>query len=381
MASLARAPPPGKLAAAVPAARHLAPAARSVVAPLRARGRRVHPLHRRGADLGFAVELPRRRLTRGEARARWRAAEPVLVPGVLGAARRRFAAPIRSCLRMFDRLRCGARFVDELARRLATDADLHYAGSTVDRSDRREIERVFVDARPAGQPPAVDLWAKLAWIADDESDRSLRIRFSAGSDQLEDWMQATDYTAGWVDQFAQRAFPECGAILGCRPLRRLLADLLQRPYRLSERILYNNAPDGGAVFHHDAEPGQLGVCFTQLAGSTAWLSLSKRRLALLLVRAGHARTVAQAMANLDAGDDPRLWRLLNRDAPFTAQLAAHGALYVLHAGDCILLPSHSIDDVAWHSVLALGRTPSLAHSYGLFPRADDYPLAADPDLR
>jgi hypothetical protein len=29
-------------------------------------------------------------------------------------------------------------------------------------------------------------------------------------------------------------------------------------------------------------------------------------------------------------------------------------------------------------VLALGDRPSLAHSYGLFPRAADYPVAADP---
>jgi hypothetical protein len=31
-------------------------------------------------------------------------------------------------------------------------------------------------------------------------------------------------------------------------------------------------------------------------------------------------------------------------------------------------------------VVALGRRPSLAHSYGLFARAADYPLAADPHL-
>jgi hypothetical protein len=84
------------------------------------------------------------------------------------------------------------------------------------------------------------------------------------------------------------------------------------------------------------------------------------------------------MQALDAGEDQPLWRLLNRDEGFTAQLAAHGALFVLHASDSILLPSHGIDDVAWHSVLALGDRPSLAHSYGLFPRGADYPVAADP---
>ena len=147
---------------------------------------------------------------------------------------------------------------------------------------------------------------------------------------------------------------------------------------MSERILYNNHPDGGAVFHHDAEPAQLGVCFSQLQGHTAWLSIGKRRLAQLLVRTGHARDQRAAMARLDQGDDQKLWRVLNRDAAFTGELAARGALFVLQAGDSILLPSHGIDDVAWHSVLALGDQPSLAHSYGLFARQPDYPVAADP---
>ncbi len=349
--------------------------------PLRARGRLVHALHRRGADLGFAVELDRSPPGADEATRRWRAGEPVFLPGVLGDAPARHDRAIRSCLAMFDRLRAGGRFVDELERRLHADPDLQYAGSTVDRDDPREVERVFVDAHPAGEPPAVDLWAKLAWIANDASDRSLRIRFSAGREQIEEWMAASDHTAGWVDQFAARAFPECAAVLQCAALRAHLDRMLARPHRLSERILYNNAPGGGAVFHHDAEPGQLGVCFSQLQGSTAWLSLGKRRLAALLVRVGFARTHHHAMAALDGPEDERLWRLLNRDAAFTAQIAAHGGLFVLHAGDCILLPSHGIDDVAWHSVLALGRRPSLAHSYGLFPRAVDYPVAADPARR
>jgi len=363
--------------AAVIAARHLAEADAPLARTLRARGRRVHPLRRRGAVLGHAVELERILPTTAQAKARWDAGEPVFLPGILGDAPARHDAPIRACLRMFDRLRAGGSFLDELEGRIGDDPDLRYAGSTVDKNDTREVERVFVDAELAGATVAKDLWAKLAWIANDESDRSLRIRFSAGLEQLEEWMTATDLTAGWVDQFALRAFPECRAILGCEPLRALLATLIPRPHRLSERILYNNAPDGGAVFHHDAEPGQLGVCFSQLEGSTAWLTLSKRRLARLLVRVGFARDERIAMQALDDTDDERLWRLLNRDEAFTAQLAAHGALFVLHAGDSILLPSHGIDDVAWHSVLALGSKPSLAHSYGLFPRRADYTPAGD----
>ena len=349
-----------------------------MVRALQQRGRSVWPLRRRGADLGFAVVVDRTPPSPAAAKVRWDAGEPVFLPGVLGDAPERFAPAIDASLRMFARLRRGGRLFDEIERRLHDDDDLRYAGSTIDKADPREIERVFVDAEPGGTVVAEHLWAMLAWIANDETDRSLRIRFSAGADRVEDWMQSTDLTAGWVDQFASRAFPECAAVLTCARLRRTLDALIARPHRLSERILYNNAPDGGAVFHHDAEPGQLGVCFSQLEGHTAWLALGKRRLAALLARTGQAKSARLAMAALDQGEDQELWRVLNRDPEFTAQLAARGSLFVLQAGDSILLPSHGIDDVAWHSVLALGQRPSLAHSYGLFARAADYPVAADP---
>lgn len=364
-------------------ARHLRPGANDVAAALRRRHREVWPLRRRGADLGFAVPITRELPSQSQATRIWRDAEPVFLPGMLGNAPARHTTAIARTLRMFDRLRQGSPLLAEFEQRIGSDPDLRYSGSTEGcppGGDAREIERVFVEAVPGGQRVAKDLWAMLAWLANDESDLSLRIRFSNGADGLEQWMMATNRTAGWVDQFAARAFPEAAAILTCRPLRTLLQHLLVRPYRLSERIVYNNAPDGGAVFHHDAEPGQLGVVFSQLEGHTAWLAIGKRRLADLLARRRHLPNARAAMAALDQGPEAALWRVLNRDAGFTAELAARGALFVLRAGDCILLPSHGQDDVAWHSVLALGPRASLAHSYGIFAREDDYPLDADPWL-
>jgi len=350
-----------------PCARLLPPAAAGVAAARRKRGDDVWPLRRRGVDFGWVVALQRAPADPRTVERAWRAGEPVFAPGMLGDGPVRHAAAIAQSLRMFDRLRRGGDFLRELERRLADDAQLRYAGSTVDHSDPREIERVFVDAHEGTRKVAEHLWAKLAWIADDGTDRSLRIRFSSGHEQLEDWLQQTAATARWVDEFAARAFPECAAVAGCAPLLATLRTLIARPFRLSERIVYNNAPGGGAVFHHDAEPGQLGVAYNQLEGRTAWLTLAKRRLARLLVRCGAARHERAAMARLDRDGDEALWRLLNRDIAFCQQLSAHGALYVLVAGDSILLPSHGIDDVAWHSVFALGERPSLAHSYGIFP--------------
>ena len=361
-------------------ARHLAAHEHELARSLRARGREVWPLRRRDADLGQAVTVQRALLPPRSEAARWRAAEPIFLPGVLGAVETERRDEIDACLQMFDRLRAEqSEFLDELELRLHDDDWLRYAGSTVDQDDPRELERCFVDAEVDGAPVARDLWAKLAWITEDPTDCSLRIRFSNGLDQLEEWMTTSDFTASWVDRFALHAFPECEAVLGCAALRERLDRLVDRPHRLSERIIYNNAPNGGAAFHHDAEPGQLGVVFTQLEGRTAWFTLSKRRLADLLETYGWPDRRA-AMAALDDACDPHLLEVLNRDESFARLLAAHGALFVLRAGDAVLLPSHGVDDVAWHSVLAIGDRPSLAHSYGIFPRHADYDPAGDPWL-
>ncbi|HEX6811827.1 MAG TPA: hypothetical protein VF384_09420 [Planctomycetota bacterium] len=361
-------------------ARHLRPGADDVVRALRRRQRAVWPLRRRGADLGYVVTVARALPSRAQALARWNSSEPVFLPGILGAGLEACARDITASLRLFDRMRSGGSFRDEIGRRIGGDRELHFRGSTKDESDPREVERLHFDAGPDGTTVAHGFWTQLAWIAHG-TDRSLRIRFAAGPETFDAGVPAPDLTCGWADVLAARAFPEAAAILACAPLRAWLQQLLQRPHRLSERIVYNNCPDGGAVFHHDAEPGQLGVVFSQLEGHTAWLSLGKRRLAALLAKCGHARNTAFAMAALDQCDDKALLSALNRDAEFTAVLAAHGALFVLQAGDAILLPSQGIDAVAWHSVIALGDRPSLAHSYGIFPRRSDYPLVADRDRR
>jgi hypothetical protein len=347
----------------------------------RARGRTVLPLRRRGVDFGHVVRVGAAPPDTAAAARLWRAGEAVFLPGVLGDGPRRHAAAIARSLAMFERLRRGGRFLDELEHALAGDPDLRYAGSTVDRADARQIERVFVDAGPGDAPRARDLWAMLAWIADDQHDRSLRIRFSSGKEQLEEWQLQSESTAAWADEFAARAFPECRAVTGCAPLQRRLGALLQRPFRLSERIVYNNAPGGGAVFHHDAEPAQLGVAFSQLDGHTAWFALARPRLAALLVRAGHCADLPRALAALDRGGDARIWHVLNRDVAFARRLSAHGAMFLLRPGDGILLPSHGTELCCWHSVFALGSRPSLAHSYGVFARGPGYGIERPPRER
>ncbi len=306
---------------------------------------------------------------------RWSEDRPILLPGALFPALPRHAAAIRATLRLFERLRRGASFLDELWRRLGGRAGFSPAGATIDLSDPCEIEKVFADARRGGRVRARDLYAKLSWIARDGRDRSLRIRFSFGAEALADWQHETR-RAPWSDRFAAALFPECAALAANRPLVRLVERLIGRGARFSERIVYSNAPGGGATFHHDDEERQLGVVFGQLAGETAWLALRKRELAAhvaasvaqgrspaLRARAGTPR---RALRALDRQGDPALERLLNATPAFTRRLIEDAALFHLRTGDALLLPTHGPDDTCWHAVFALGKRPSLAHSYGIF---------------
>ena len=306
----------------------------------------------------------------------WSEDRPVFLPGVLAPGLPAVRAEIRRTLRLFDSLRNGRSFQDEVRSRLRRRREFFPSGSVVDAGDAREIEKVYVDGMRGARFAARGLYAKLSWLAHDERDRSLRIRFSFGSENLLDWRKETR-RAPWADRYAEALFPECAALAENAHLRAAIERLLGRRARLSERIVYSNAPRGGAVFHHDCEPHQHGVVFGQLAGETAWLALPKRELARILFehlgRAARspalrrlAGTPRRALEALDREGDERVGRILNETPAFTARLVAHGALFHLLPGDALLLPNHAWDDTCWHSVFALGNRPSLAHSYGIF---------------
>lgn len=308
--------------------------------------------------------------------AAWAASRPVLLPGALSPLEP-FAAAIRRSRGLFGRAREGTiDFQREVWQRLRGNDAWEAAGAAVDLFDDREIEKVFADERRNGRWAGRDLWAKLSWISRDPRDESVRIRFSFGSEFHEDWHR-DPARARAADRLAAAVFPECALLAENVPLDELLTRLVGRAVRLSERIAFANAPGGGAPFHHDHEPGQRGVVFGQLAGRTAWLALPKRELAELLPplargrTADAVRTPARALRALDRHDVPGLDALLNASPRLTGTLVRHGALHVLSAGDVLLLPSHGPDDVAWHSVFALGARPSLGHSYGIFAARRD----------
>ncbi|MCC6407783.1 MAG: hypothetical protein IT453_11495 [Planctomycetes bacterium] len=365
----------------------------------------VHVLERRGARLGLVREVCDVACGDEELERRWRTDRPLILRGLLAPKLAKHRAAALRSVAFFDRVRAGATLQDEVWKRLAGSREFEPAGASVDLGDTREIEKVFAHRRAVpgatgasgtsakrGQPAkksrriALDLYGKLCWISVDERDVSLRVRFSFGSETLMEWFD--DPTrAVHADAFAKAVFPECAVLDENRELLELVTRLTGREIRLSERIVYNNAPGGGAIFHHDAEPWQLGVVYGQLVGETAWFALPKRELAELVpafAKTPRAKksfgTPARALRALDREDADDLARVLNETPALARVLVERGHFFRLTAGDAILMPSHGLDDVCWHAVIALGKTPSLAHSYGIFSarRRPDDPLAPKP---
>lgn len=296
----------------------------------------------------------------------WGDAYPIHLPRALEARLRGRRSEVRSSLALFERLRRGASVQDELWARLAGRTDFAPAGASIDAGDEREIEKVFADRLRGGRRVARDLYAKLSWIATDERDVSLRMRFSFGSETLCEWQQETR-RAPHAEALAEAVFPESDVLTGHAGLVALVGALIRRAPRFGERIVYNNAPGGGAIFHHDVEPHQLGVLYGQLAGETGWLALPRELLVNEIAAALSIRP-KRALARLEREDDAELARLLNGTPAFTRTLVRRGSFVHLRAGDALLLPSPTPEATCWHSVFALGARPSLAHSYGIFAR-------------
>jgi len=355
----------------------------------------LYALRRRGLSFGWVQAGARPTMPdMAKIAAAWHADEAVMLPGLLDAEVTRHAGDIAQARHLMEETLDGQAVVDlfeaepyaaRLADRFALVASVH------DEGDRQEIEKLFFDAEQDGEVIAEDLWCKASWLSYHPDDASLRFRFSYGLEGFED-VASDARRQALAATLTDVIFPESAVVAECAPLQALMAQILGTEQVLyGERIVYFNAPDGGAQMHHDVERGHAGVVFAQLSGRTFWLALSKPRLmdeimaflarddadaelARVLPKAADReglRRLAADRAELSAYMEhfEHEWTeaLVDRLPAFIAHLVARGYAHILQSGDALLLPQRDVDRCVWHSVFCLDDEPGEALSFAVRP--------------
>lgn len=322
------------------------------------------------------------------ARRRWRAAQPI----VLARAAADLVARDRAAsdgLNELERLLSALRRRGTLRRFLR---ERGFAARSMDREDDRDIEKLSIDG-------ASGLWVKSSTLTSPETNRSGRVRFSFGVEGDDDASDDLRQNQA-VSELAQRCVPFARRCARSKRLRHAIDRIAGEPLFPTQQILYWNAPQGGALMHHDAfdEPArsrQRGVCYVQASGSTLWLALSTSALTrhvgqfLRAVARGAAPwtistyfggrraferlarcTASDLRAELVAPGCGAFARLVNRSPEFLAQLVDAGHATILDPGDVILLPNHGYARTCLHAVWCASPTPGAALSMALRARTN-----------
>jgi hypothetical protein len=350
-------------------------------------------LSQRNSRLGWIGEQQRPTMPAlHAARAAWQSAQPIFLPGFVTSDITEQQQNINQAATLMQAVLDGADceellLQDPYAARLAPRFEL--LASSYDEGDPQEIVKVEFDVIEDGAVIAENLWVKLSWLSYAEHDASLRFRFSFGMENYED-VAADPERQAYAADLTEALFPESVVISANPRLNAFLRDLLRaKDFIYVERIVYFNAPEGGAQFHNDVERGHLGVVFAQLSGRTAWLALSTEQLldeiqeflaedvadALMraTIRQARARSKLIALAKdraalaeyLNSRDNDPLEQLINRTPDFARRLIERGHAYLLNPGDIILLPQHGMAHCTWHAVYCLDDSPGEALSFAL----------------
>ena len=332
-------------------------------------------------DLGASGVDPRRLgADAGLRAARWREARPCLLPGI-AAELATLAGP--AGLELYHALREPAGLVGRL--------QSHGLGALgeLECPDERDLAKL-------GGGAANEPWVKLSRLSTYEADESLRLRVSFGEEVVDDAARDPAAQAA-VRELAERLLPGAAELRAAEPIRDVIESLAGTGAALTQHIAYWNAPEGGALFHHDSfdeptEGRQLGVLYVQLAGATAWLALSIEDLAQRVLEftealeAGEAEWVRRALwpdrrdfervlarsrnpaALIEELATPgcgRFGPLVNQGPDFTCFLADAGHGFFVEAGDALLLPNESLGRTAMHSVFCASPEVTYALSMGL----------------
>jgi hypothetical protein len=387
--------------------------AASFLAAVRARAAGELTLVRRGIEHGHWVELapdgegapgPPLAALLGQ---RWHTARPIPLRGLVDP--RRLASEIDTGLARYDALRepGGLRRVLKAARDELDPFELLPRDDALS-DPERDLERVPLAWNPPDERRrrVRDLWAKSGWLSTHEHDASLRLRLSFGAEGRDDASRDLGRLR-LVGELAGRVFPEARAVHDSGRLLPLLEEWVGDEVFFTQHIAYWNAPNGGALFHHDAFDedalgGQRAVVYVQLAGATAWLALSIEDLTRRVIEFGEYLAEGElgwvraalfrspdefarfekrlARFTRVRGELARpgcggLGRLVNRGPEFTALLADAGHAYVLRPGDALVLPNHGYACTAMHSVFCASDEPTYALSLAV---REGHPLPPAP---
>jgi hypothetical protein len=346
--------------------------------------------------------LPRSRIKPSAAafQQRWSAARPIVLPGALLPLVQRETAAIAESLEWHREASAEPESQSLLHWLASIRDDWSLTASRAPLADpERDIERVEAVALSSRRSPR--LWLKSGWLSTHPDDASLRVRVSAGVEGRDD--AAPDLALNReVAQLAARALPCAAALREERHLQSWIEALTGEPLLFTQDIAYWNAPEGGALFHHDAFApdgtlGQLGVCYAQLSGETFWLAISTEDLCQRIVEFTQMLEEGElAWVRQQLFPEPARWRkhqarisdpaglrrelalqgqgelgaLLNRGPEFTAFLADAGHGWLLRAGDVILLPNHGLDSTCMHSVFCASEETTYALSLAIRSNRD-----------
>ncbi len=352
-------------------------------------------LTRRGFELGWISEQTRPDMPDAKTiKAKWSGDEAIMLPGILTTAIAQYAAEITHAHQLMEKTLNGDEIAAQLeaepyASRLAPKFPL--ISSVFEEHDEQCIEKLFFDAEKNHEVIAEDLWCKASWLSFHDDDASMRFRFSFGMEGYED-VAADPARQNLASELTDAIFPESAAITEHPSLNQLLENMIGSKPAYTERIIYFNAPNGGAQMHHDVERGHLGVVFAQMHGSTGWLALAKPKLmdeiqAFLALQESEAALIKvlpdidaqhalrelakdrnKLSKHIDAFDHELSEALMDRCPEFIQHLFAQGYGHILKPGDVLLMPQRDIKNCVWHTVFCLDDEPGEALSFALRTR-------------
>jgi len=350
-------------------------------------------LKRRGTALGWIAEKDETtRIDAADAARAWADSQAYVMPGFAREQLDGQQAYIEQSLKLMHRVAQGeevARLFEQSPYLERIEPQFEMLSAFQDEGDDQEIETIEYDAVQSAEVVAENLWCKASWLSFEEDDASLRFRFSFGMVGYED-VAADPAKQRYAAQLTEAIFPESTLISSNTALEKFMHAVLgTEQLAYVERIIYFNAPNGGAQFHQDVERGHLGVVFAQLHGRTGWLACSKTQLmdeiALFVANPANDRALTELLPDaaalqqlrqtsnqreqlnqwLDQRDNEPLELLLNRCPAFYRQLVGKGYGYMLNPGDTILLPQKDLNECAWHTVFCLDDFPGESLSFAV----------------